>query len=120
LPAVAGALEGIAVHADRLREAIDPSMLATDLADHLVLRGIPFREAHAAAGRAVRLAAEKKTALDRLAPADWKSLGIDADVGPVFDPRRSVERRAAIGGTAPEAVRRQLEEARRRLASAPI
>jgi len=42
----------LSVRAGRMRAAIDDQMLATDLADYLVERGVPFREAHSAAGRA--------------------------------------------------------------------
>jgi len=116
LPVIGGAIAGIAVRTARLEAALDASMLATDLADLLVRRGLPFREAHAAAGRAARLAAEHGTPLDRLSPADWRALGLEGDFAAAFDPRRSVERRAATGGTAPAAVRRQIDEARRKLA----
>ena len=113
LPVLAGAITTLAVDRKRMRLAIDASMLATDLADYLVDRGVPFREAHAAAGSAVRLAATKGVPLDQLNVDDWRSLG---DFGPgvqvVFDPERSIGRRSAIGGTAPEAVQVQIEKAR--------
>ena len=92
-------------------------MLATDLADYLVERGMPFREAHAAAGSAVRLAASKGVPLNQLSMEDWRSLGDFGDgVQRIFDPERSIRRRNAIGGTAPLAVQEQLETARKLLA----
>src|SRR5512141_2649508 len=66
LPVLTGALKTIAVKAERMRSAIDPAMMATDLADYLVGKGIPFRETHAIAGKAVRLAGEKKVGLEEL------------------------------------------------------
>ena len=98
-----------------------PSMLATDLADYLVDSGVPFREAHAAAGSAVRLAASKGVSLDQLSDADWRSLGdFRPDVDAVFDPERSIRKRNAIGGTAPEAVQAQIEKARKLLKGSPL
>ena len=63
LPVIAGALRTITVKQERMRAAIDSTMMATDLADYLVSKGIPFREAHAMAGKAVRAAGEQKIEL---------------------------------------------------------
>jgi argininosuccinate lyase len=113
LPVLAGALETLEVNRERMRNAIDASMLATDLADHLVERGVPFRQAHTAAGSAVRLAASKGINLDQLADDDWRSLGdFGPDVRSVFDPEVSIRRRSATGGTGPQAVKAQLTHAR--------
>ena len=66
--------------------AIDASMLATDLADYLVRKGMPFREAHTVAGKAVRATAEKGVSLDEFSLNEWQTLGpIEADVKDVFD-----------------------------------
>ncbi|HPH94736.1 MAG TPA: argininosuccinate lyase [Anaerolineaceae bacterium] len=112
LPVLAGALETMTIRADKMRAALDPGLLATDLADYLVRKGLPFREAHAAVGRAVRLAAQKGLPLDQLSLAEWQSLGpFEADVTRVFDPLEAVQRRSAAGGTAPEAVAQQIEQA---------
>jgi argininosuccinate lyase len=113
LPVLAGALETMTVNEKRMFDAIDASMLATDLADYLVRKGVPFREAHGIAGKAVRAAAEKGMGLDHLTLNDWQVLGpFEADVDQVFDPMKSVERRNAIGGTSPRAVKEQLLNAR--------
>jgi argininosuccinate lyase len=120
LPVLAGALHTLSVKPERMRLAIDASMLATDLADYLVGRGLPFREAHSAAGSAVRMAASKGIPLDQLSEEDWRSLGdFGLDVHSVFDPQKSIARRSAIGGTAPEAVKVQLEKARKLLEGIP-
>ncbi|MEN6408593.1 MAG: argininosuccinate lyase, partial [Anaerolineaceae bacterium] len=109
LPVLAGAVSTMTVHPERMRAAIDPSMMATDLADALVAQGMPFREAHAVAGKAVRLAGEKRVALDQLSAADWAGIGAgNVDWTGVFDPLKSIERRSAVGGTAPAAVEKQL------------
>ncbi|MEW5830597.1 MAG: argininosuccinate lyase [Chloroflexota bacterium] len=113
LPVLAGALATMTVHEGRMRAAIDPSMLATDLADYLVRKGMPFREAHGVAGKAVRLAAEKGLSLDQLSLNEWQALGpFEADVKDVFDPVKSVERRNAVGGTSPQSVKNQIKQAK--------
>ena len=89
-------------------------MLATDLADYLVQRGVPFREAHGLAGRAVKKAIELGVSLDRLPAYEWKAISplIEEDVASVFDFTASVNRRSVIGGTGSTAVRQQWEEAK--------
>ena len=106
LPVVAGAIDTLTVHADRMQAALDANMLATDLADYLVQRGVPFREAHGLAGRAVRRALELGISLDRLPLYEWKNISplIEEDVSGVFDFAASIARRNVIGGTGREAV----------------
>ena len=119
LPVLSGAVETISPRPERMRTAIDSAMLATDLADYLVVKGTPFREAHAIAGKAVRVAAEKGLSLDQLPLNEWQALGkIESDVYAVFDPQKSVENRNAIGGTAPAAVQKQIEQAKAALKQA--
>jgi argininosuccinate lyase len=114
LPVMAGAIDTLTVHADRMQAALDANMLATDLADYLVLRGVPFREAHGLAGRAVKKAIELGVSLDRLPVYEWKAISplIEEDVASVFDFTASVNRRSVIGGTGSAAVKVQLEEAK--------
>jgi argininosuccinate lyase len=92
-------------------------MMATDLADYLVGLGIPFRDAHALTGQAVRLALENGKSLDELTLSEYQAIHPDFDesVYNVFDPRVSIARRKAIGGTAPEAVKVQLEKAKEKI-----
>ena len=117
LPVIAGALRTIAVKPERMRAAIDSFMMATDLADYLVSKGIPFRETHAIAGKAVRAALEKNIGLDQLSLEAYQALSpaFEADVYQVFDPMRSVEKRNAIGGTSPQSVKKQIQEAKSKL-----
>ena len=114
LPVVAGAIDTLTVRGDRMQAALDMAMLATDLADYLVQRNVPFREAHGLAGRAVRKAIELGVSLDRLPAYEWKAISplIEEDVASVFDFTASVNRRSAIGGTGHGAVKQQLEEAK--------
>jgi argininosuccinate lyase len=114
LPVLAGALGTLTLHPERMRAAIDPGMLATDLADYLVRKGLPFRQAHAVAGQAVQLAGKLGKPLDVLSLPEFQSLSllIDSDVTQVFDPQQSIARRNVTGGTAPEAVKMQLQDAK--------
>ncbi len=100
LPVIAGALQTITVKAERMRNAIDPSMMATDLADYLVNKGVPFRGAHSMAGKAVRAAGEKMISLEEMSLEAYQAIGpFEADVYQVFDPLKSIEKRNAVGGT---------------------
>lgn len=109
LPVLAGALRTINVKPVRLRNAIDPTMLATDLADYLVNKGVPFREAHAMAGRMIREAGDNS--LEEVSLEEYQKIGpFDEDVYQVFDPRISIRKRNVIGGTSPQSVKAQIQK----------
>ncbi len=112
LPVIAGAVRTITAKPERMRNAIDSFMMATDLADYLVDKGIPFRETHAIAGKAVRVAGEKNVGLEELPLEAYQALSpaFEADVYQVFDPLKSVEKRNAIGGTSLQSVKNQIEK----------
>lgn len=97
---------------DMLMKALCPEMLATDLADYLVRKGVPFRETHHISGACVRLAEEQKISLDSLTLEQLQ--GIDArfeeDVLKVWDYEMSVERKNSIGGTGKDSVLKQIED----------
>ena len=114
LPVMAGALRTLTIHPERMRAAIDAGMMATDLADYLAARGLPFRQAHELAGKAVQQAAAQGKSLDKLTLGEYQSISpaFEAGVFAVFDPQLSLSRRNVYGGSAPEAVAAQLEEAR--------
>jgi len=113
LPVLAGALQTITAKSERMRSAIDPTMMATDLADYLVNKGVPFREAHAMAGKVVRVAGEGKVSLEKMTLEAYQAIGpFEADVYQVFDPMKSVEKRNAIGGTSLQSVRMQIAKCR--------
>jgi argininosuccinate lyase len=115
LPVAAGVIRTLKVHGDRMAAALDDGMLATDLADYLVRKGVPFRQSHHLVGQAVRRAEELGVSLKALPLAEYQVLhpAFAEDLYAVFDFRRSVEARSAEGGTAPAAVRAQIEEAKR-------
>ncbi|KAJ7740718.1 putative argininosuccinate lyase [Mycena maculata] len=105
-----GVIATLDVHADKMRKALTMDVLATDLADYLVRKGIPFRETHHVSGRAVALAESRKCQLDELTLADYKSLNenFSDDIHAVFNFEASVERRESIGGTSKKMVERQV------------
>ena len=115
LPVIAGAVNTITAKPVRMRNAIDSFMMATDLADYLVSKGIPFRETHAIAGKAVREAGEKNVGLEELSLEVYQALcpAFEADVYQVFDPMKSVEKRNAIGGTSLQSVKKQIQKIKR-------
>ncbi len=114
LPVVTGVLQTLEINAERMRAALTSDMLATDLADYLVRKGTPFRQAHHLVGQAVRRAEAQGLTLSTLPLADLQAITPDfeEDVATVWDFERSVEQRAAPGGTARAAVKEQLRLAR--------
>jgi len=122
LAVYAGLVAGMRVHREHLREAARVGhTTATDLADYLVRRGVPFRDAHAVVGRAVRHAIDSGCGLAELDLATLRrfSGAIEADVHQVLTLEGSVAARRHPGGTAPDEVRAAAARARERLARAP-
>ncbi len=117
LPVVAGLLRTLRVRPEAMRQALDPALLATDLADYLVSRGVPFREAHGLVGQAVRQAQALGVRLDQLSVEELQTIhpAFQGDVSRVFDFQAAVDRKSSQGGTALAAVQEQLENARRNL-----
>jgi argininosuccinate lyase len=118
LAVAAGALASTKFNADRLRAAAsNPALLATEAADYLVRKGIPFRQAHDIVGKVLR-EAEKQN-------VPWTALSLDAlkKISPAFeaDFRKSFSVEAALaakkvpGGTAPESVRAAIADLEARL-----
>jgi len=91
---------------------------ATDLADYIVAKGIPFREAHACVGKAVAYALEQNKELHALSLAELQNFcgHIEADIYDLLTPERMVKRRRSLGGTAPERVAAAVAAAQKRLA----
>jgi len=117
LSVIAGALSRITIKPERMYAAIDSFMMATDLADYLVGKGIPFRETHTIVGKAVRSSLERMMGLDKLPLDVYQSLSpaFDADVYQVFDPMKSVEKRSILGGTSPQSVKKQIQLAKSKI-----
>jgi argininosuccinate lyase len=118
LPAVSGAIETARFVPERMRDAMASELLATDIADYLVRRGVPFRTSHEVVGRLVRVAEERGTELSDLAMDDFleEHEAFEEDVKAIFDWRASADSRDSDGGTSLRSVRKQLETAAARLA----
>jgi argininosuccinate lyase len=115
---LAGTVAGLTVNRDRCAAAVsDPSLLATDLADYLVGRGVPFRAAHHAVGQVVRLAEKNSVALNHLPTEEVQQ--INAAFGPdwveVFDLKRALARRTGTGMPGPAQLTRQFNRWKRLL-----
>jgi argininosuccinate lyase len=111
-------MRSLRIRPERAAEALKAGYLtATDLADYLVRKGLPFREAHEVAGKAVARAEQQGLALDELPLADLKrlSLLIEADVYPALSAEASLASREVLGGPAPDNVRREAALGRERL-----
>ena len=100
-------LPALTINRERMESlANDPQLLATDLAEYLVGKGVPFREAHAIVGK---LAASGKR-LNALSDQEFRaaSNSFGEDVREVFDVRRALRRRGATGSPSPENIERQI------------
>ena len=106
-----GVVSTMAPNRDRLRDMLVPEMLATDIAEYLVRKGLPFRETHHIAGAAVKLAESKNLPLDQLTVADLKTLHerFEDDVEKLWSYENSAESRDSIGGTSKARVLEQIK-----------
>ncbi|RUP44664.1 L-Aspartase-like protein [Jimgerdemannia flammicorona] len=114
LQITAGVLSTLTIRPDKMRAGLSHDMLATDLAEYLVRKGVPFRETHHIAGAAVKLAEERGTSMAHLNLSDFQDLhpAFVDDVTEVWDFERSVEQRSTQGGTSEKSVRDQIEKLR--------
>ena len=100
-------LPALTINRERMESlANDPQLLATDLAEYLVGKGVPFREAHAIVGK---LAASGKR-LNALSDEEFRAASdaFGEDVREVFDVRKALQRRSATGSPSPENIERQI------------
>jgi len=113
-------LRGITVKADNMRQAaLEGFATATDLADYLVKKGMPFRDAHEVVAHAVKAGVESGRDLAEFGLAELQAFSntINEDVFEVLTLEGSVASRNHTGGTAPEQVRRAIAQARAQLGS---
>jgi argininosuccinate lyase len=111
-------LRGIAVNKANMRQAaLEGFATATDLADYLVKKGMPFRDAHEAVALAVKFAVKKGCDLADLSLAELQKFSalIQQDIFKVLTLEGSVASRNHIGGTAPTQVKRAIQRARKQL-----
>ena len=105
-------------HAASAAAANDPALLATDLADYLVKRGLPFRHAHHLVGAVVAMAEKSGKPVDQLELAEFRAVSprFGSDVLSVFNLREAMARRQGVGMPGTRGVQRQLRRWARRLA----
>src|SRR4029078_6734893 len=111
LPAFTGMIATLAFDTERMAELAPQGFsLATDVADHLVRQGVPFREAHEISGSLVRFCEERGIELDEPTDEDYAAIDprLDGSVRAVLTVEGSLASRSGIGGTAPERVAEQL------------
>jgi argininosuccinate lyase len=117
---MAAMVDNTSVQAENCRNAAsDPALLATDLADHLVQRRMPFRAAHHLVGAAVAAAEGLGKRLDQLSVEEWKAIdpAFDEEALAVFDLKKALARRNLVGAPGPKQVARQLARWRKILAA---
>jgi argininosuccinate lyase len=115
--------EGLEFKRDRLTEAVAEDFSnATDVADYLATRGVPFREAYNLVGKVVRTCLAQGKLLKELSLDEWKDLhpAFEDDIYQAIAPKQVVAARNSYGGTGFEQVRRALQEARERLENPSI
>ncbi|HSM58130.1 MAG TPA: argininosuccinate lyase [Candidatus Sulfomarinibacteraceae bacterium] len=117
LPVMAGTIRTLQPQPERMAEQLEPGLLATELADYLVKKGVPFREAHGMVGQVVRLAERKGVEIDALDLTALREVSdrFGEDALQLFDVHRALEVRAVPGGTERQALERQLQAARDQL-----
>jgi argininosuccinate lyase len=118
LELMAGMVESLEFDAARLRAAVDQGYLvATEVADYLVGKGLPFREAHDVAGALVRKAVAAGIELSALGLADFRaeSAAFGADIHEWLEVERAVDRRDVVGGPARRRVLAEIERLRKEL-----
>jgi argininosuccinate lyase len=115
LAVVRSVVAGLTLDRERAASAASGLLLATDVADYLVGRGVPFRRAHEIVGALVRRLVAEKRDFESLSLADWRASSelFDADVVARVTPAVSVAAKRTPQSTAPEAVAARLDEVRR-------
>ncbi len=114
LPVIAGVLKTLRVNAPRMQGALLDEMLATDLADYLVRKGLPFRQSHHIVGQVVRAAIAQGCSLRELPLQTYQALSplFTADITESLNFRQSIEKRDVPGGTSSSSVLAQIKAAR--------
>ena len=113
LAAVASVIRGLTIKGDVSVRAASGLLLATDVADYLVSKGLPFRDAHEVVGALVRKLVTEGRSFEQMTAAEWKTHSplFDADVAEWVTPGASVSRKRTPQSTYPDAVRAAIREA---------
>jgi argininosuccinate lyase len=121
LEAARAVVAQLSLRPERTNAAASGLLLATDVADYLVARGLPFRQAHEVVGRIVRELVAKQRDFSELTMEEWRAFSplFADDVRDALRPEASVQARKTPQSTAPDAVRAALGETKRWLAEPP-
>ena len=108
-------LEGLKIRSEKMRSSAGNLTLATDLANYLVRKGVPFREAHKVVGKIVSYLVEKGKRMEELTFEELRSFSehFSEDVLELLDPESSADRKVTYGGTSKKEVERMIEVAKR-------
>jgi argininosuccinate lyase len=114
-----GVLSTLSINPDRMMKGLSADMLATDLAEYLVRKGVPFRETHHISGAAVKMAEDRGVPLSSLSVADLQSIHPDFadDVVKVWDFSASADARDTEGGASKRSLLEQVDKMRKYLAA---
>lgn len=114
LPVMAGVISTLTINTAKMAAQLEPGLLATDLADYLVRRGLPFRQAHHIIGEVVQTAEARGVVITDLSVADLQGISglFGDDVTAVFNFQSSLNSRDVPGGTSERALQAQLQAAR--------
>ncbi|KAI1005266.1 putative argininosuccinate lyase [Podosphaera aphanis] len=106
-----GVISTLQVNPDKMQESLDPFMLATDLADYLVKKGVPFRETHHISGQCVAYSEKTGIPMNKMSLSEFQNIDnrFGDDVLAVFDYEHSVEMHSALGGTSKNRVMEQVK-----------
>ena len=117
LPVMTGILQNLKVHSQKTAASIDATSLATEIADFLVLQGIPFRKAHRLVGELVRECLDQGIDLVQVTPSRLAEIHpqLPENISALLDPRKAVERRSQFGGTSTDSVLNQIQQIRKLL-----
>jgi len=118
LQITAGVMSTLTVNPEKMSSALSMDMLSTDLAYYLCRKGVPFREAHGLAGKAVALAETKGCSIAELTLPDYQTIhsSFAEDVTKVWNFENSTAQYTAVGGTSKEAVLEQIAKAKKLIA----
>lgn len=108
-------LPKVLLRKERMREAMDEFIIATDLADYLVRKGLAFRNAHRVVGNIVSFCEQNKKHLKQLKIGEMKDFSplFDKDIYNVFDVKKSIDNHTSYGGTAKTSVEKIIDEIKR-------
>ncbi|CAG8598778.1 3097_t:CDS:2 [Diversispora eburnea] len=107
-----GVLSTLTIHPENMKKSLSIDMLATDVAEYLVRKGVPFRETHHIAGAAVRKAEEHGCTMDKLELSDFQQLhpAFSQDITEIWNFEKSIENRSSLGGTSRATVLEQVHK----------